>query len=323
MMSPSPTPQPRVTAMDLDGKSIKSLGIDDTLDRRDDPASSALAMAAGANIDASIPPCDATFKKRSMVSRALDGWKFTGKEWACFFTLVVAGISDASAGALIPYMQSYFHIGYMTVSTLFVGQCIGFILASFSNAYLTDKFGLGTVIAWGAFQQTIAYTLMAPPINFPLIVVCYAINGFGMALQDAAANAYIGGTGGNVAWKMGLLHAFYGLGALISPLIATAFVSSGIKFSYFWLVTLGLGVVNFLLLLSMFRLERESAAEDSSERQEGQEMAAVGVRGMEEGNMVVQEDDHKAKLKRILTDRNVLVMAAFILLYVGTEVSIG
>ncbi|KAH8927776.1 MFS general substrate transporter [Atractiella rhizophila] len=236
---------------------------------------------------------------------------------------VVAGVSDASAGALIPYMQPYFHIGYMTVSTLFVGQCVGFILASLSNTYLTDRFGIGIVITWGAFQQTIAYSLMAPPINFPLIVVCYAINGFGMALQDAAANAYIGGTGGNVAWKMGLLHAFYGLGALISPLIATAFVSSGIKFSFFWLVTLGLGIVNVLLLLLTFRLKREAIVEDETpDGQEGEELGSVGTGG-EVLRKQVQEDDHKAKLKRILTDRNVLILATFILVYVGTEVSIG
>ena len=62
-------------------------------------------------------------------------------------TLFVAGWNDSSAGPLIPYIQRYFGLGYGTVSTLFVGQMVGFIVAGFANSVINDRLGFGKVCA--------------------------------------------------------------------------------------------------------------------------------------------------------------------------------
>lgn len=80
----------------------------------------------------------------------------------------------------------------------------------------------------------------------------YAVIGFGMALQDAQANVFVS-TLPNMEQRLGFLHAIYGLGALVCPLAATAFASSGIQFSYFYALSLGLALLNVLVLLYGFR----------------------------------------------------------------------
>lgn len=41
--------------------------------------------------------------------------------------------------------------------------------------------------------------------------MAYAINGFGLGLQDAGANGYVASYKHGAATKMGILHAVYGL----------------------------------------------------------------------------------------------------------------
>ena len=49
------------------------------------------------------------------------------------------------------------------------------------------------------------------------------------------------------------MHRSYGLGALVCPLAATAFASSGIRFSFFYALSIGLAALNVGILLVAFR----------------------------------------------------------------------
>lgn len=55
----------------------------------------------------------------------------------------------------------------------------------------------------------------------------------------------------------GYLHGAYGLGALASPLVATAFVEAGIKFSFFFSVSLAIAATDVLVLFLCFWRDRE------------------------------------------------------------------
>ena len=56
------------------------------------------------------------------------------------------------------------------------------------------------------------------------------------------------------ATKLGYIHAAYGLGALLSPLAATGFVTSGTAWYLLYAVSSGIGLINVLFLLYAFRL---------------------------------------------------------------------
>ena len=55
---------------------------------------------------------------------------------------------------------------------------------------------------------------------------------------------------------MGLLHAFYGLGAVCSPLAATQFAQMPKRWSFHFLISLGLAIVNTIILFVVFRLKK-------------------------------------------------------------------
>ena len=63
-----------------------------------------------------------------------------------------------------------------------------------------------------------------PP--FPVLIVVFSLAGFGNGLQDAGWNAWIGSMAA-ANEVLGFLHGFYGLGATLSPLIATSMIAKG------------------------------------------------------------------------------------------------
>ncbi|KAK4046948.1 hypothetical protein OIV83_005739 [Microbotryomycetes sp. JL201] len=310
---------------------------------------------------------------RSSTSRAPGepefGWI---KEASCYMCMIAAGWSDASAGPLLPYIQAYYGINYT------VGQMTGFLAASFANTFATERFGLGKVIAAGGMIQAMGYIFLIPAFPFPIMPVCYAVVGFGMALQDAQANTYIAILP-RADYKMGFLHAAYGSGALVCPLAATAFASSGLLFAHFYGISLAIASVNTVLLLYAFKfkytidtVEPAPASPDDLEAS-GDEIELGQLTTHNESRQTMHNNGHPndkndlqirenagdgsevvassdvatsaradapkpildtkctrmqnktqhGTLRRTLSNRTVWVCAWFILVYVGSEVSIG
>jgi fucose permease len=171
-----------------------------------------------------------------------------------------------------------------------------------ANVWLTNRIGFGKVGSWswysrrktdpdlalsqtivlGSLAQIVGYAFQSPAPPFPVLCIGYAFNGFGIALQDAQANGYVAELQDSAATKMGLLHAAYGVGALVSPLVATQFAGLGLGgklpshtgaggvegvdyasvrgmwgWSAHFLVSLGIAVVNLVALVWVFRFKRQ------------------------------------------------------------------
>ncbi|ESK90172.1 hypothetical protein Moror_7761 [Moniliophthora roreri MCA 2997] len=219
------------------------------------------------------------------------------------WTLFLAGWNDGTTGPLLPRIQSVYRVSDTVVSLIFIFACLGFLTGAFVNVWLSDRWGFGKVIAFGSVLQVIAYTLQSPALPFPVFVMAYTINGAGLAIQDAQANGFVAALKDET--KMGILHAVYGLGALCSPLVSTQFAQLT-HWSFNFLCSLGIAVVNTILLVVIFR-----------GRNQDDLLAETGVPPGEKGN-----SEHST-FRQILTQRNVHLMAFFILVYVGVEVTIG
>ncbi|KAF9455360.1 major facilitator superfamily domain-containing protein, partial [Collybia nuda] len=223
---------------------------------------------------------------------------------ALCWCLFLAGWNDGTLGPLLPRIQEAYHIGYTIVSLLFVFVCTGFVFGALINVPLTDKYGFGKVFidngvqgreiqyfATGSVCQLVAYTLQAPELPFPVFVMAATLNGVGLALQDAQANGFVASIKDNAETKMGILHAVYGLGALAAPLISTQFAQIR-RWSFHFLVSIGIAVSNTILLVAVFRFRRQ----DECLAQTGQPP--------EEQNM-----GDKSTFRQILTHKTVHLLA--------------
>ncbi|KAL7414435.1 major facilitator superfamily domain-containing protein [Mrakia frigida] len=226
-----------------------------------------------------------------------------------FFTMFLAGWNDSSIGPLLLPMREYYNISLTIVSLTFVFNFIGFLIAAVANVWLTDKFGFGKTITLGATCQMVAYALQcwAPP--FPLFCFSFVISGIGMGLQDAQANAFVARLP-NMLIKMSILHAVYGFGAMVCPLISTQF-SKMPNWYYHYLCSLAVAIINFASLLFVFRLRTENSILGTHPEEQ---LANA------EGN---GPDDSGATMLKIMKTKSVHLFAFFTLFYVGLEVTIG
>ncbi|KAI0278077.1 MFS general substrate transporter [Russula aff. rugulosa BPL654] len=215
------------------------------------------------------------------------------------------GWCDSSTGPLLPRIQNVYHVNFVVVSLIFIANCIGFVTGSAANIVLNDKLGFGKVIVLGSVAQTIACSIQASAPPFPLFVIAYTINGFGESLGDAQANGFVANYKDNAATKMGIVHAAYGLGASISPLVATQFAQLH-RWSFHYLVTLAVAVLNTALLICIFKFKTQDEC-----------LAQIGQTAEEKELVGGSKYKEMFRLKALHT------LALFILVYVGVEVTIG
>lgn len=161
------------------------------------------------------------------------------KTAATFFGFLVMGANDAAYGAIIPSLQSHYNITYTVVSLVFLSPFVGYVVAAAVNNQLHKTVGQRGVAVIGPAAHLVSYIIISLHPPYPALVVVFALAGFGNGILDAAWNAWIGNLA-NPNEILGFLHGFYGLGATISPLIATTLITqAGFQWYAFYYFMVG------------------------------------------------------------------------------------
>lgn len=111
----------------------------------------------------------------------------------------------------------------------------GYTIATIIVSKVSMSLGQRGIAIIGSLCHLISFIVMAVhPPHFAVYLVFYIFVGLGNGLLDAAWNAWIGDMA-NANALMGLLHAFYGLGAAVSPTIATEMIGAGLGWwNFYW-----------------------------------------------------------------------------------------
>ncbi|KAI0631011.1 MFS general substrate transporter [Trametes polyzona] len=221
------------------------------------------------------------------------------------FTIFLNGWNDGTTGPLLPRIQSYYHLGYAVVSLLFIFNTIGYLSGAIANVWLTDKLGFGKVLLLGSIVQIFAYGIMIPGGPFALMCIAFVLIGFGLSLQNSHANGFVASSRYHVSTKICLLHATYGFGALVAPLISTQFAEQK-HWSFHYMISCALYILNTIVLWVVFRGKR-------------QEVIKAEVDDLNVDPNAIDSN----KYKQIFGIREVHFLSVFALIYVGTEVTIG
>ncbi|EJD40220.1 MFS general substrate transporter [Auricularia subglabra TFB-10046 SS5] len=241
------------------------------------------------------------------------------RSWYQFSTLCLTmwlgGWNDASLGPLLTTIQDHYKINYTLVSTLFLFKCVGFIVGSVANMWLTDVLGFGKA---RAALQTAAYAAQAPAPPFPVLMAMHWVVGVGMAIQAAQSNGFVaaGKDKESVHSRMSMLHGLYGasdsrllfplnmsmigLGAVLSPFAATPFAHQR-HWSYINIISCGLSLAITFELWVVFK----------GKTQEG----PCGETNIQPSTV--------GKYKQLFSRRVLHYLAFVIVFYTGLEITIG
>lgn len=254
---------------------------------------------------------DVVLPAPNTASQPLERWNHPRSNpprvFAAFWSLMVMGMNDAAYGAIIPYMGPYYDLSYTLVSLIFLSPFVGYTLSAILNNWIHVRFGQRGIAMLCSGCHLAAYIVAAVHPPYPVLVVVYMLAGFGNGIGDAAWNAWIGAMA-NANEVLGVMHAFYGLGGVLAPLIATSMITKlGVEWYQYYYVMIAVAAVELVALVSTF-------------------WKATG-QVFREGHPKTTESKGKSRMHEALVQmpaaRVSWLCAVFLLCYVGVEVALG
>ncbi|CAI5759016.1 unnamed protein product [Candida verbasci] len=149
-----------------------------------------------------------------------------------------AGFSDAAPGALLPYIEKSYNVNYAQASCIWISNAVGFISVASLSHKIQHWLGKRYIYPFGNLLSCVMYGIVSSGTYFPFIVIGFFFGGLGLAICSAQCNVFLSRLDKQSAY-LSVYHGAYGLGATISPLIATSMVTKGIKWNYFYFIALG------------------------------------------------------------------------------------
>lgn len=222
------------------------------------------------------------------------------------------GLNDSAPGALLPYIETWYGIGYAVVSTIWISNAVGFILAAFLSDFICSRLGRAKTLMLSEISVIAGYIAIACPVPFPVVVVAYMFVGFGEALGIALNNVFCANLV-NSTVILGGAHGSYGIGGILGPIIATALVSNGVHWSRFFAIAIAIRVFNLAAVgWSFWNYEKEGTTQFNNSLEQIASRQAAAELG---------EPSKRRLLGRALNNRVTIIGALFIFAYQGAEVS--
>ncbi|KAL4798276.1 major facilitator superfamily domain-containing protein [Aspergillus venezuelensis] len=249
-------------------------------------------------LESATPPEDESESDSPPKLTYTDAREVYGKIASTNFAILCAGFNDAALGPLIPYIQPWFNIGLLEISYIYLINFVGGFTASFANIHICSHLGTGGSLVLGISVQCTGYALMFSAPSFPVFASGFLFTGFGLALADAQANSFTVTVRNSHRW-LGLLHAVYGLGTILAPLVANPIAAHMPRWQLYYLISLVLGVINASFAAWNFRHRLFKPNDEGSKEAAGKE------------------------LRETLSNRALWYLTMFFFLYSGAEITLG
>jgi fucose permease len=142
-----------------------------------------------------------------------------------FLAFVSLGLPDGLLGVSWPSLRLGFGVPLDALGTLVAVQTLGYLTTSSLVGRILRVVPIGGVLAVSTFAAALALLGFAVATQWPLLLACGFVAGLAGGAVDAGLNAY--GARHFSARVLNWLHAFFGVGTTLGPLIVTAVLTSG------------------------------------------------------------------------------------------------
>jgi len=184
-----------------------------------------------------------------------------GLSGIAFLAFVSLGLPDGVLGVAWPSMRSALGLGVGELGGLLAAAMVGYLASAFASGTLVARFGVGRLLLASSLAMvasSLGYAL-APARRVALGAALCA--GLGGGAIDAGVNAYAARRFPPrlVTW----LHACYGVGAMLGPLVMTGVMASGRSWRVgYWVIAIALGgmAVAFAVTRSAWDEKSDGAA---------------------------------------------------------------
>ncbi|MBK8020550.1 MAG: MFS transporter [Chloroflexi bacterium] len=191
-----------------------------------------------------------------------------------YLAFILIGMASTSAllGIAWTPMQSEFGQPLDAVGLLLAASTLGYLSSSFLTGSITGRIGIGMTLLAGGLLTTISLGVAAFFGSYLLLLPLFVLLGVGSGFIDAGLNAYVAEH--HSERTLNWLHACFGIGATVSPLIVTAILDNDLSWrAAFVLVTLISGVVTLAFLFMRGRWRTMAAQAHRADGGQGVRMS--------------------------------------------------
>ena len=184
-----------------------------------------------------------------------------------YVAFIALGLPDGLLGVGWPSIRGDFGIPLDALGMLLITGTSGYLISSFFSGQLIARLGVGRLLAFSCALTGAALigNTLAP--SWWMMVALGVFSGLGAGAIDAGLNTYVAANFG--ARLMQWLHASYGIGVTLSPLIMTVALSTLHSWrSGYHIVGITQLVLSgcFMLTLPLWHKQEQQAAHEQTPR---------------------------------------------------------
>ena len=167
---------------------------------------------------------------------------------AAILTILVYGVTASLLGTLMPTFSALFQLTGEQNGNITTAQAVGLVIASISAGPLVDIRGKKTALLGGLILIIAALAGLPTAGGYQQLMLLYSVLGLGGGIVVTAANALAGDISqSRRASTLNFLNLFFGLGGLLTPLLAAnLFKGDSVRLCY---LAAGLGAAALALNL--------------------------------------------------------------------------
>lgn len=157
-----------------------------------------------------------------------------------YLGFISLGLPDGVLGVAWTSIRTTFGLPQSGLGAVLMGAGVGYFVSSFLSGRLLRWLGVGNLLAISSALITLSLVGYAIAPSWYAFIACAPVAGLGSGAIDAGLNAYAAShfSPKHINW----LHACYGVGATLGPLIMTGVLARGLAWRW------GYGAVGILLL---------------------------------------------------------------------------
>jgi len=224
-----------------------------------------------------------------------------------YIAFVALGLPASLIGVAWPTLRAELALPLDALGLLFISSTIGYLISSFIIARLISRFGIGLLLIFSCLLSAVAFIGYTIAPSWTIFIVMGAIGGFGSGVMDAGLNTYLAAEYNES--QMQWLHASFGIGATLSPLMMTASLTLFASWRPAYIFT---SILMVILAISFF------ITLPAWKRPKPRSTGAVESEGAELNLM-----DYHTSLWKTLLRAVTWISILLFLLYTGAELTLG
>lgn len=219
-----------------------------------------------------------------------------------FIAFIALGLPDGLLGVGWPSIRSDFSIALDAIGMFMIASVSGYVFSSFISGFLLAGMGVGRMLTTSCFLTGFALIGFTIVPDWWMMVVLAIFAGLGAGAIDAGLNTFIAAyfSERTMQW----LHASWGIGITLGPIIMTIGLASFATWHFGYRVVGGFQILLALLFLITLPIWNHYKSTDASREEK-------------------QLSDYKTPLGETLKQKQVWLSLILFFLYVGGEIGLG